>query len=131
MKYWQFLRDIYINKWNIYNLKWFCEGSKYPENRLLRLYLLIFDLEAIFNKQLYVHPGFMGKTSIKYVLPVICPDLSYKTLYIGDGQTAAIRWYHMASRRHAECENIYEDLCKYCHLDTLAMVKIFKVLEAL
>jgi hypothetical protein len=48
----------------------------------LSLYLLIFDLEAIFNKQLYVHPGFMGKTLIKYVLPVICPDLSYKTLYI-------------------------------------------------
>ena len=97
----------------------------------MSLYLLIFDLEAIFNKQLYVHPGFMGKTLIKYVLPVICPDLSYITLNIGDGQTAAIRRYHMASRRHAECENIYEDLCKYCHLDTLAMVEIFNVLKNL
>jgi hypothetical protein len=75
----------------------------------LRLYLLIFDLEAIFNKQLYVHPGFIGKTSIKNVLPVICPDLSYKTLNIGDGQTVAIRRYHMATHRHAaaECQNIY------------------------
>jgi len=90
----------------------------------------VFDLEKIFSKGFYIHPGFLGKTSIKNVLPVLCPDLSYKDLNIGDGQTASIRWYHMATKRYddAECQTIYEDLCKYCHLDTLAMVEIFNVL---
>ena len=92
---------------------------------------LIFDLRTIFSDGLYIHPGFRGKTSIKRVLPVLCSEHSYDTLEIGDGITASIKWYHMATRRgdEAEQQKIYDDLCAYCHLDTLAMVKIFEVLK--
>jgi hypothetical protein len=93
----------------------------------------VFDLETIFTKQLYVHPEFRGRTSIKNVLPVLCPQHSYKELQIADGTSASINWYHMATKRHPEehCTRIYENLCKYCELDTLAMVEIYNLLAAI
>lgn len=93
----------------------------------------VFDLETIFTKDLYRHPGFLGKTSIKNIQPVLFPKASYHTLDIPDGTTAAIRWFQMATKitDAAESEKIFQDLCTYCHLDTLAMVEIFKVLRDL
>ena len=44
------------------------------------------DLEKIFTEQHYVHPGFRGRTSIKEVLPVLCPELSYNGLAIKEGE---------------------------------------------
>ncbi len=90
----------------------------------------MFDLRKIFSNRHYLHPEFYGKNSIKKVLPVLCPDLSYKEMDIADGLTASIKWYHLATKRGSieEQEKIYEDLTKYCNLDTLAMVKIYEVL---
>jgi len=92
-----------------------------------------FDLRKIFSDLLYVHPSFHGSTSIKKVMPVVAPHLSYDSLEIGDGMTASIKWFHMATGRNGEEESraIYEALCAYCHLDTWAMVEIFKFLKAL
>jgi hypothetical protein len=91
----------------------------------------VYDLRKVFSRRLYMHPGFRGSSSIKNVLPVLRPELSYDEMEIGDGVTASIKWYHMATRRgdEAELRKIYDDLCAYCHLDTLAMVKIFEVLR--
>ncbi|MGD9562945.1 MAG: DUF2779 domain-containing protein [Pyrinomonadaceae bacterium] len=93
----------------------------------------LFDLETIFSKGLYLHAGFLGKTSIKNVRPVLYPKASYRDLDIPDGTTAAIRWYQMAAKHvnAPEAQNIYDALCQYCHLDTLAMVEIFNVLRDL
>ena len=90
----------------------------------------IFDLRTVFTKDLYMHPAFRGRTSIKSVLPVLCPDLRYDALEIGDGTTASIKWYHMATKRfdEDECNRIYDSLFDYCHLDTLAMVRIWEVI---
>lgn len=108
-------------------------GDLFPEftEFLNEVNAAIFDLKTVFSNGHYIHPGFRGSASIKRVLPVLCPDLSYETLEIGDGMTASIKWYHMATRRgdEAELQKIYDDLCAYCHLDTLAMVKIFEVLQ--
>src|SRR5450759_4323410 len=38
------------------------------------------------------HPNACGRTSIKYVLPAWCPDMSYADLGIRDGQTASVRY---------------------------------------
>ncbi|MCC6330283.1 MAG: DUF2779 domain-containing protein [Acidobacteria bacterium] len=93
----------------------------------------VFDLETIFTKDLYRHPGFFGKTSIKNIQPVLFPAASYHNLAIPDGTAAAIRWFQMATKitDPAESEKIFHDLCTYCHLDTLAMVEIFKTLRDL
>ena len=105
----------------------------YPEfcDFLQKVNSSIFDLMTIVSKDYYQHPGFRGSSSIKSVLPILCPELRYDELNIGDGTTASIKWYHMATNRfdEAECQKIYDDLFNYCHLDTLAMVKIFEFMN--
>ncbi|HKX84689.1 MAG TPA: DUF2779 domain-containing protein [Pyrinomonadaceae bacterium] len=94
----------------------------------------MFDLETIFGTlQLYAHPGFLGRTSLKAVLPVIAPHLSYNDLEIVDGQSASIRWYRMTSGKLTDDERseIHDHLKAYCDLDTLAMVEIYKFLMKL
>lgn len=89
----------------------------------------VYDLMEIFSKQLHVHPDFLGKTSIKYVLPVLVPELSYKSLEIQNGAIACLRWYEMISREdynEEDRDKIYNNLLKYCELDTLAMYKIYE-----
>lgn len=88
----------------------------------------MFDLEEIFTKNLYAHYGFKGKTSIKYILPVLVPELSYKTLSIQKGDHASERWEHMmkVSTSAEEKEQIKQDLLEYCKMDTWAMVMIYK-----
>jgi hypothetical protein len=85
----------------------------------------------VFSENLYIDPGFKGRSSIKKVLPVLKPDLSYKHLGIGDGLTASISWFRAATwdtMAAEERQRIFEDLEKYCHLDTLAMVEIYNEL---
>lgn len=93
-----------------------------------------FDLLKIFSDNLYVHPAFKGKSSIKKVLPVLRPELSYEDLGIGDGMTASISWYRAVlwdSLSDDERKRIFDDLEKYCRMDTQAMVEIFNDLIAL
>lgn len=92
------------------------------------------DLMKIFADNLYIHPDFKGKTSIKKVLPVLVPELSYTELGIGDGMSATIKWFHAATRKSLtdeERQTIFNDLHEYCKLDTIAMVEIYNVLRRL
>ena len=93
----------------------------------------VFDLMEIFSKQHYVHPDFMGSSSVKAVLPVLVPDLSYKELYIQNGALASAKWYEavMSEMSDEERQHIFDSLIKYCKLDTLAMVKIYFALLAI
>ena len=90
------------------------------------------DLMKIFSDYLYVHPDFKGRSSIKKVLPVIVPEMSYASLGIGDGMTATISWYRAVKWEAMDAETrqkVFDDLEKYCELDTLAMVEIFNKLQ--
>ncbi|MEO7673295.1 MAG: DUF2779 domain-containing protein [Pyrinomonadaceae bacterium] len=92
------------------------------------------DLMKIFSEKLYIHPDFKGRSSIKKVLPVIVPKLSYASLGIGDGLTATISWFRAMTWNSMDEETrqkIFDDLEIYCELDTLAMVEIFNELIAL
>ena len=82
---------------------------------------------------MYAHPGFMVSASIKNVLPVLVPKLSYKDLGIGEGMTAQVRWTKAARGQlaAAEATRVYRDLEVYCGQDTLAMVRIWEVLAQL
>ena len=88
----------------------------------------IIDLKDIFEDQLYVHPGFKGKTSIKYVLPVLAPELSYKKLDIQEGATASDTWNKVVTRELSkdEAQDKIASLLTYCKLDTYAMFAIWK-----
>ena len=93
----------------------------------------VFDLMEIFKKQHHVHPDFKGSSSIKAVLPVLVPELSYKDIDIQNGQVASVRWYDAVTGAvsDVEAQKIFADLLKYCCLDTLAMVEIYKRLLTL
>ncbi len=87
----------------------------------------VYDLMDIFGKQYYVHKDFQGRISIKKVLPVLVPSLSYKTLQIQEGGTASQKWNEAVTlSTPQEKQKITTDLKEYCKLDTLAMVKIYE-----
>jgi hypothetical protein len=98
-----------------------------PEKRSEISHLIdnIRDLMIPFRDKSVYHWQFNGSYSIKSVLPALVPELSYDILEISDGGTAASEWVRMIhSTDEAEKLVIRKQLLQYCHLDTLAMVKI-------
>jgi len=90
----------------------------------------VYDLMEIFSKQFYVDKNFKGRVSIKNVLPVLVPELSYKNLAIHEGGTASQKWneINLGKISEAEKQTIIKNLKEYCKLDTFAMYAIWKVL---
>ena len=78
-----------------------------------------------------MHPDFRGSTSIKDVLPVLVPELSYDGLAIKEGTMASEQWWTMtaAATEAGERAAIAEALRTYCKLDTHAMYAIWKKLQ--
>jgi hypothetical protein len=74
-----------------------------------------------------------GKTSIKYILPVLAPELSYKALDIKEGATASDTWNKIVRGEFfkEEAQEKTEHLKTYCKLDTYAMYAIWKYLESI
>lgn len=93
----------------------------------------IVDLMVPFKSKWYDDPRFEGSASIKRVLPVLCPELSYKDLGIQEGGSAQRLWMEavLDGTRDKEREQILNDLVEYCKLDTLAMVEIYKKLKSI
>jgi len=93
----------------------------------------MYDLMQPFKKGYYVHKDFKGSASIKKVLPVLVPELSYKALNIQEGGTASESWLKVANPEipQAERNQTAQDMLAYCRLDTLAMAKILEVLNKL
>ncbi len=108
-------------------------GTMYPQYRdaLTAINERVVDLMVPFKSKWYDDPRFEGSASIKNVLPVLCPELSYKELGIQEGNSAQRLWMEaVLDEKHPDDkEQILADLSKYCGLDTLAMVKIYQVLE--
>ena len=89
-----------------------------------------------FRSSWYYTPEMRGSASIKAVLPALCPsnsELDYQALGISNGGDASNYLKDLAERTiaEAEIETIRKDLLAYCKLDTLAMVKIWEVLQEL
>jgi hypothetical protein len=93
----------------------------------------IIDLKEIFSKGMYVHPKFKGSASIKKVLPVLAPELSYDNLPINNGADANKKWGEMVEGKltPVEQKKVQRDLLVYCKQDTFAMVRIWQVLKNL
>ena len=91
----------------------------------------LYDLRVPFQKGYYRHPEFKGKTSLKSILPVLSPTVSYADLAIQNGMVATIKWHHATDGRMSKKEQkeTFTNLLKYCELDTLAMVRILEVLQ--
>jgi len=108
-------------------------ATLYPEyaDFLHALNQRIDDLDIPFKELWYVDKDFFGSYSIKAVLPVLVPELSYKALEIADGLTARRIWTEtfLEDKHQERKEQIYQDLLAYCTLDTYAMVLILRELQ--
>jgi len=104
----------------------------YPEYKkfLESLNGRIMDLMTPFDKMWFFDKDFFGSASVKYVLPVLCPELSYKELEISDGLASRRTWTQtfLQGKNQEKKEQIVSDLSKYCTLDTFAMVRILEEL---
>ena len=108
-------------------------SSVFPDlsSQLQNLLERLWDQLLIF-RYYYKHPDFGGSNSIKDVLPVLCPELSYSTLNVKKGDDAQYTWNILIKEKdNAEKERLSNDLKEYCKMDTLAMVEIHKKLLAL
>ncbi len=92
-----------------------------------------YDLMDIFSKQHFVHRDLRGSVSIKKVLPVLAPELSYSHLGVQDGATASLAWRRIISGEidDQECVRLQASLRDYCALDSYGMFAIWRALTNL
>jgi hypothetical protein len=80
----------------------------------------------------YLDPAFEGSNSIKRVLPVLVPALSYDDLAVKRGDQAQAVWQMLLQTKDPALRQALADqLRAYCHRDTLAMVEIHHALARL
>ena len=93
----------------------------------------IVDLMEPFRKRWLYKPEQMSSYSLKYVLPVYVPKLSYKELEIGDGTNASESYFRFVKGVLSEDEqnSLWPNLSAYCKLDTYAMVALVEALRKL
>lgn len=73
-----------------------------------------------------------GSYSIKAVIPLLVPELSYKNLEIKNGEMAMNAHFTMTQSHDAsEIEKNRKALLEYCKLDTFGMVKILEKMRGL
>jgi hypothetical protein len=92
-----------------------------------------YDLMDIFSKQHFVHKDLCGSVSIKKVLPVLAPELSYSKLGIHDGAVASLTWSKiiLGEVDEQKCARLRADLRDYCALDSYGMYAIWRTLTKL
>ena len=104
----------------------------FPEyfNQINSLLPRIVDLIIPFRSGTYADFRFKGSASIKAVLPVLCPELSYKSLSVQRGDEASLLFekYLEGTMPEEEWCEVKAGLLSYCRLDTLAMVEIYRKL---
>lgn len=88
----------------------------------------MFDLYLIFKikNELYANSEFQESASLKAVVPVLCPELSYKNLAIQEGGTASASWPTLVSEKTPakEKKQLAKNMRDYCTRDTEVMVAI-------
>lgn len=96
-------------------------------DELLSTLSRFWDLLDIFKKY-YRHPGFLGSNSLKSVLPVLVPEMSYAGLDVQNGPEAQLAWNALIDDETPpeEKKRIEEGLRFYCRQDTMAMVEIYR-----
>jgi len=86
----------------------------------------LWDQKKIFDYY-YKDFRFANTISLKAVLPVLLPELTYDNLAIQEGTEAQVIWEQMINTEDdGEKREMIADLRAYCRMDTLAMVEIHK-----
>ncbi len=104
------------------------------KDELLELVKRFEDIAHPFQSRYYYDPKFNGRYSLKVLLPVLFPEnseLHYENLSLvkHGGDAAEIYGSLYMEDDEKFKQDVKEALLKYCHLDTLAMVMIYKKLK--
>ncbi|HET9252929.1 MAG TPA: DUF2779 domain-containing protein, partial [Candidatus Eisenbacteria bacterium] len=102
------------------------------EDRLNPLQDRMVDLLHLLHNY-YYHPNFHGSFSIKDVLPVLVPAMSYDDLSIREGSQAALAFIALTDPEiHPEERAMLEEaLNAYCARDTMALLCMYQVLRGM
>ena len=102
------------------------------EDRLLPLQDRMVDLLHLLHNY-YYHPNFHGSFSIKDVLPVLVPTMSYEDLFIREGSQAALAFIALTAPETDPVERAALDaaLNAYCARDTMALLCMYQVLRGM
>ena len=105
-------------------------------NHLLSISNHIVDLIIPFRKTMVYYPAMNGAFTIKKVLPALFPDdpeLDYSNLSgsVHHGGEAMTVYPEIANMSYEDAELARKSLLEYCHLDTLAMVRVWEKLKEL
>jgi hypothetical protein len=89
------------------------------------------DLLVPFKSGWYYDPKMGGSNSIKYVLPAIAPEYSYKDLEISNGSDASSIFLSMVLEIfQGDITKTQKNLLEYCKRDSEGMVVIYKHLRS-
>jgi len=91
----------------------------------------LWDLLPVVRNHVY-HPAFGGSFSLKAVLPVLVPDMTYEGMEVPNGQAAGLAWEKMLGGKATETERMSKRkvLLDYCGQDTLALVRLLEALQS-
>ncbi len=89
------------------------------------------DLMDIFTKQHYVHHGFRGSAGIESVMNVLLPNMSYDHLPYTGQDVGFVWWKDIVSKHAEDREKKIHLITEYCKQDTLVMVEIWRILDAI
>ena len=79
----------------------------------------IYDLEEPFKQGTFLDYQFKGRTSIKAILPVLCPRFSFADVNVQNGSQAMDVWYETFIKEldPSVVSDRRKDLLEYCRLD--------------
>lgn len=97
-------------------------GEQFPKyaKDLEQIYSRMIDLSKPFECGLFYDNRMHGHYSLKNVLPVFTDTYSYKQLSIQNGLNAVFTYRTFDEADESDKETIYQELCKYCSMDTFA-----------
>lgn len=139
----EFIKDI----WEDYKTASFIVWNKWFENarnkEIWKIYSELkdsfqainentYDLMDVAKKYRYFDIRFEWSASIKKVLPVLVPEMTYKGMWVENGGIAMHELHQLISGRMSnedKRDQKIRDLLLYCGQDSLAMVKIYEVIR--
>lgn len=89
------------------------------------------DLMDIFTKQYHVLHGFRGSAAIESIMNVLLPDMSYDHLPYTGQDVGFVWWKDIVSQHSADRTEKIRLITEYCKQDTLVMVEIWRILDAI
>lgn len=104
-------------------------SEKFPElaSSLMSIHSRIIDISLPFNRMDYYIKEMGGKRSLKSLFHALVDATPYSSLPIMNGKSASDTYIYLHAIKDVDEKNrILGDLQRYCHMDTLALVRLWQ-----